>query len=46
MLTLVALYGYIGEQEDPHGWGADGVLNDISELPGWLRAESRVREAR
>jgi phosphoglycolate phosphatase len=46
MLTLVALYGYIGEQEDPHGWGADGMLNDISELPGWLRAESRVREAR
>ncbi len=45
MATLVALYGYIDEQEDPHRWGADGVLNDISELLGWLRAEGRVREA-
>ncbi len=45
MATLVALYGYFDEQEDPHGWGADGVLNDISELLGWLRAEGHVREA-
>lgn len=44
MLTLVALYGYIGEQEDPYTWGADGVLNDISELPGWLRAATAARE--
>ncbi len=45
MLTLVALYGYIGEREDPHAWGADGVLTHISELPGWLRAKRRVRAA-
>jgi phosphoglycolate phosphatase len=38
MLTLVALYGYIGDEEDPHSWGADGVLETILDLPEWLEA--------
>jgi N-acetyl-D-muramate 6-phosphate phosphatase len=36
MMTLVALYGYIGEDQDPYSWGADGVLEHIAELPAWL----------
>jgi N-acetyl-D-muramate 6-phosphate phosphatase len=42
MTTLVALYGYIREEEDPHRWGADGMLRDIAELPAWLH---QTREA-
>ncbi|MGI8738159.1 MAG: HAD family hydrolase [Gammaproteobacteria bacterium] len=37
MTTLVALYGYISEGQNPHTWGADGVLHDIGQLPAWLR---------
>jgi phosphoglycolate phosphatase-like HAD superfamily hydrolase len=36
MTTLVALYGYIDDEQDPHAWGADGVLKDVAELPAWL----------
>lgn len=45
MLTLVALYGYIGEDEDPYAWGADGVLKDIAALPDWLSIAIRTTEA-
>ncbi|MGH8503046.1 MAG: HAD family hydrolase [Gammaproteobacteria bacterium] len=40
MTTLVALYGYIAQEQDPYTWGAHGVLADITELPAWLRANA------
>jgi N-acetyl-D-muramate 6-phosphate phosphatase len=45
MITLVALYGYIGEDQDPYTWGADGVLKDIAELPAWLEIVHTANEA-
>ncbi len=40
MTTLVALYGYISDAENPHAWGADGVLEDIAQLSAWLRSRN------
>lgn len=36
MATLAALYGYIPDNDPPHGWGADGLLNHPGELLAWL----------
>lgn len=36
MATLVALYGYLGENDQPNDWGADGLLNIPGDLLGWL----------
>ena len=36
MYTLVALFGYIGEEDDPTMWGADGLLEDPLSLLAWL----------
>lgn len=36
MHTLVALYGYIGVDDQPAGWGADGLVNAPLELLPWL----------
>ncbi len=38
MPTLVALFGYIGEEEDPHTWGADGLVETPEEILAWLTA--------
>lgn len=32
MATIAAAYGYITEDDDPHGWGADEVVADVAEL--------------
>lgn len=36
MKTVVALYGYIGEQDSPRDWGADYFINDPLEIINWL----------
>ena len=36
--SLVALYGYIFQQDDPLTWQADGYLNDVIELLEWLHS--------
>lgn len=36
MLTLVALFGYIAEQDDPHSWGAHGMVNTPLEILDYL----------
>jgi N-acetyl-D-muramate 6-phosphate phosphatase len=38
MKTLVALYGYIGENEDPTQWGADGMINAPLDILSWIDA--------
>lgn len=36
MATLVALFGYIEEEDDPHGWGADALIETPEEILKWL----------
>jgi phosphoglycolate phosphatase len=36
MRTLVALFGYLGAQDRPEAWQADGMLREPAELLGWL----------
>jgi phosphoglycolate phosphatase len=36
MATLAALYGYIGPDDEPHTWGADGALAQPLDLLDWL----------
>ncbi|MBI2802293.1 MAG: phosphoglycolate phosphatase [Gammaproteobacteria bacterium] len=36
MVTLVALYGYLGDSDTPEQWGADGYLAAPSDLASWL----------
>ncbi len=35
-LTLAALFGYIGDDDHPESWGADGAINHPRELLNWL----------
>ena len=36
MMTAVAAYGYIQENQDPHSWGADTLFQNPLELKDWL----------
>lgn len=36
MKTLVALFGYIGTDDHPETWGADGMIRHPSEILDWL----------
>ena len=36
MVTLAASYGYIVDGEDPHAWGADGVIDRAVDILPWL----------
>ena len=36
MKTLVALFGYIPKHEQPHNWGADGMIAQPLDLLDWL----------
>ena len=38
MQTLVALFGYIGKDDAPANWGADGMIKTPHELLDWLDA--------
>jgi phosphoglycolate phosphatase len=40
MGTLVALFGYLGE-EDPRGWGAHGMIAAPLDVLDWLDAGAR-----
>jgi 2-phosphoglycolate phosphatase len=39
MHTLVALFGYIGKEETPANWGANGMIKTPHELLDWLDAQ-------
>lgn len=34
--TLVALYGYIGEQQQPRQWGADAMIDAPQDIVNWV----------
>lgn len=36
MKTLVALFGYLGEDDDPTAWGADGMVASPADTLAWL----------
>lgn len=36
MATLVALFGYLGEQDDPASWGATGLVDRPGDIIGWV----------
>lgn len=36
MRTLIALYGYIGDDDTPEAWGADGAVDDPKDTLAWL----------
>ena len=36
MTTAVAAYGYVEDEQDPHSWGADYVLENPLQLKDWL----------
>ncbi len=38
MRTIIALFGYISEDEEPQHWGADGMIRRPQELLDWLDA--------
>jgi N-acetyl-D-muramate 6-phosphate phosphatase len=36
--TLIACYGYIGKEEDPSQWQADGMIDHPQEIIDWVHA--------
>jgi len=42
MTTLVAAYGYIGEEEDPREWQPHGVVSSPTELLDWVGTRQRT----
>jgi phosphoglycolate phosphatase len=38
MHTMVALFGYIGDEDDPHNWGADALVASPQAILEWLDA--------
>jgi phosphoglycolate phosphatase len=42
MPALVALYGYLGTDEEPRAWGGEGHLAEPLELLPWLDASGRL----
>jgi phosphoglycolate phosphatase len=45
MHTLVAMFGYFMDADDPHNWGADGMLDTPADLLAWLDDSYRVDSA-
>ncbi len=43
MHTLVALFGYIGDGEAPENWGADGLVNQPSDIMAWIDRTAEQR---
>lgn len=42
MHTLVARYGYIGNEDEPDSWGADGMIDNPLEILDWLSERREV----
>jgi N-acetyl-D-muramate 6-phosphate phosphatase len=42
MTSLIALYGYIGAEDRPADWNADGDLSQPPDLLPWLRVNRRL----
>ncbi|MCC6301480.1 MAG: phosphoglycolate phosphatase [Gammaproteobacteria bacterium] len=40
MKTLVAMFGYLGEDDQPHEWDADGMIADPLDILDWIGAHA------
>lgn len=40
MKTLVAMFGYLGEDDRPHEWDADGMIDDPLDILDWVNAHA------
>jgi phosphoglycolate phosphatase len=40
MKTLVALFGYLAEDDRPQDWGADGLINHPLDILPWFGARA------
>jgi len=40
MKTLVALFGYLGDDDSPHEWDADGSIDDPLDILDWFNAHA------
>lgn len=40
MKTLVALFGYLGEDDSPHEWDADGTIDDPLDILDWFNVHA------
>lgn len=45
MKTLVALFGYIGAEDRPHEWQADGAVETAAAILDWLEAHHHLASA-
>jgi len=45
MKTLIAIYGYLGADDTPEHWAADGVIHSLPELLDWLPETSLTATA-
>jgi N-acetyl-D-muramate 6-phosphate phosphatase len=45
MRTLIASYGYLGADDTPEHWAADGVIHSLGELLEWLPETSPLAAA-
>ena len=43
MRTLAALFGYLGDEEDPRGWGADALIAHPRDVLTWLDGETQEK---
>lgn len=44
MRTIVALFGYIGEQDEPQSWQADAMLDSPAEIANWVLRNNATRQ--
>ena len=44
MHTLVALFGYLGEEDHPESWGADALVADPADIITWIQTYSRTEQ--
>ena len=42
MRTMIALFGYIGDADDPHDWGADALVETPARILDWLLERNRA----
>ena len=43
MQTVVAAYGYLGEDDDPGTWNADGIITHPPQLLDWVTCATAAR---
>ena len=41
MQTMIALFGYIGDADDPHDWGADALVETPERILEWVAERNR-----